>query len=71
MARFDIRVSDELAEQVRRAASERGFEGAVAFVCQAIANELRYGESALGEVEERIAASLGRLAREVRRVGTA
>lgn len=71
MARFDIRLSDELAEQIHRAVSERGFESVTAFMRQAISDELRHGSPALSEMEERIAASYDRLAQEVRRVETA
>ena len=71
MARFDIRINKELADEVERAVSQRGFESATAFIRQAIANELKFGGSALLEFEERIAASHERLTREVRKVQTA
>ena len=71
MARFDIRIAEDLAEEVAHAASQRGFESAAAFIRQAIANELRFGGSALREVEERIAASQERLSKELHKVQTA
>lgn len=71
MPRFDIRITDELAEQVQRATSERGFESSTAFIRQAIVNELRFGGSALRETEERIAAGQERLSKDLRRLQTA
>ena len=71
MPRFDIRITVELAEQVRQATLERGFESSTAFIRQAIVNELRDGGSALGETEERIAAGQERLGKELRRLQTA
>ncbi len=71
MARFNVRLSDELAEQVQAAASQRGFENPAAFIRQAITTELRIGGSALREMEERIEASLLRLSREIHKVQTA
>lgn len=71
MARFDIRVSDEVAQQIHRAFSERGFESTTAFIRQAISNELRHGSSALDEMETRIAAGYDRLGKEVRKLQTA
>ena len=71
MARLYVRVSDEVAADVQRRASEQGFESAAAFIRQAISNELRFGGSAFREVEEKIATSLQRLTKEVQRVQTA
>ncbi len=71
MPRFDIRIGDELADQVKQAASERGFESSVAFIRQAIIHELRHGGSALRESEERLAADHERLSRDLRRLHTA
>jgi hypothetical protein len=71
MARIDLRISDEIADEIHRAMKERGFESLTAFIRQAISNELHGGESALRETEDRIAATLERLAKEVRRLQTA
>ena len=71
MARFDIRLSDEIAAQIHSAVSERGFESVTAFIRQSIANELRHGTPAFNEMEERISASHDRLVKEVRRLQTA
>jgi hypothetical protein len=71
MARFDIRLSDDIAEQIHKAISDRGFESVTSFIRQAISSELRHGSTALVELEGRIVASFDRLAKEVRRVETA
>ncbi len=71
MARFNVRLSDELAEQVQVAASQRGFETPAAFIRQAISTELRSGGSALRETEERVAEGYERMSRELRRIQTA
>jgi len=71
MARFDIRLSDEMTEQIHRAVSERGFESVTAFIRQAISNELRNIDPSLDEMEAKIACSYDRLAGEVRGLQTA
>lgn len=71
MTRFDIRLSDEMAEQIHKAVSERGFESVTAFIRQAISDELRNASPPLGEMEGRIAGSYDRLTKEVRRLQTA
>ncbi|HYA40493.1 MAG TPA: hypothetical protein VEF34_04285 [Syntrophobacteraceae bacterium] len=68
MVRFDLRVSDEIAAQIHRAVSERGFASLTAFLRQAISNELRQDISALNEAEARIAASYERLSKDVHRL---
>jgi hypothetical protein len=71
MTRFDIRLSDEIAEQIHKTVSERGFESVTAFIRQAISDELRNASPPLGELEARLAGSYDRLTKEVRRLQTA
>lgn len=71
MGRFYIRTTDEYAKQIGQVATDRGFDSASAFIRQAISNELRLGETAIHETEDRIAATLDRLTKEVRRLQTA
>jgi len=68
--RIAFRVSDDVANQLQAEAEQRGFESASAFVRHAVEGELRHGESAVTQVEARIAATVDRLAREVRAVHT-
>jgi hypothetical protein len=71
MRRFYIRTTDDLAKQIERTASERGFESPTAFIRQTISNDLHAGKSAFRETEDRIAATLERLAKEIHRLQTA
>jgi predicted DNA-binding protein len=70
MPRIDIRVSDELAEEIQNAAAERGSGNLSAFIRQAIIHELRYVDSALRETEERLLAGQENLRKELRRLQT-
>ena len=71
MPRIAIRVPDTLFKQLQTDAEHRGFESASAFVRHAIQTELRQGESVVAQVEERIAGTMNRLAKEVRALHTA
>ena len=71
MGRFYIRTTDEYAKQIGQVATDRGFDSASAFIRQAISNELRVDETGIHETEDRIAATLDRLTKEVRRLQTA
>ena len=71
MKRFYVRASDDLAGKIEQVASERGYSSTTAFIRQVLSNELRTGDSAIHETEERIAATLDRLTGEVRRLQTA
>lgn len=71
MPRIAVRVTDDLARRVKEAAKSRDLDSPSAFLRLAIQNELRQGESAISQIEERIAASLMRLAKEVRALHTA
>jgi hypothetical protein len=62
---------DELAEQIRQAALARGFSSPRAFIREAIRKELRSQSAEAEELENRIAASLSRMANELRKVTTA
>lgn len=71
MGQITVRLSDELSSRLQTESAKRGFGTPSAFVRHAIDTELRQGESALSQVEERIAATVNRLAKEVRSVRTA
>ena len=63
---LEIKIAADTLAQLKSAARARGFRSANALVRAAIATELRSGESALDRTEQNIAASIDRLAREVR-----
>ena len=63
-----IRVDEVLVGRIERAAKDGGFSNTSAFIRAAIERELAGRESGVDAAEERIAASLDRLAREIRRV---
>ena len=71
MSQITVRVPGDLATKLQAEAEKRGFDSPSAFVRHAIQSELRQGESAVNQVEERIAATVNRLAKEVRAVHTA
>src|SRR3954468_10423108 len=73
MARQKIRIratrlEPELNKRVEGATRDGGFANPSAFIRAAIQRELAGRESGVDAAEERIAASLDRLAREIRRV---
>jgi len=70
MPRIAFRVSDDVANQLQIESEQRGFESASAFVRHAVEGELRHGESAVTQIEGRIAATIDRLASEIRAVRT-
>lgn len=61
-----LRLDRETATRVQRAAAAAGFNGPSDFIRVAIEHELAGRDSALTEAETRIAASLDRIARELR-----
>lgn len=63
-ARFDL----EFDKRMEQATRERGFSNPSAFIRAAIERELAGRESGIDAAEERIAASLDRVAREIRAV---
>ena len=71
MGQITVRIPGDLATMLPAEAEKRGFDSPSAFVRHAIQSELRQGESAVSQVEERIAATVNRLAKEVRAVQTA
>ena len=71
MGQITVRVPGDLATKLPAEAEKRGFDSPSAFVRHAIQSELRQGESAVSQVEERMAATVNRLAKEVRAVHTA
>lgn len=71
MSQITVRLPDDLSTKLQAEADKRGFDSPSAFVRHAIQSELRQGDSAVNQVEERIAATVNRLAKEVRSVHTA
>ena len=69
----NVRLPGELADAIDAAIAERGDESASAFIRDAIQKELRRDakETAIIEIEERVAATLIRLSKDVRAVHTA
>jgi Arc/MetJ-type ribon-helix-helix transcriptional regulator len=63
-----LRIDELLIGRIERAAKAGGFSNPSAFIRAAIERELAGRESGVDAAEERIAASLDRLAREIRRV---
>ena len=71
LERFELRLPQDLMAGVREAAEARGFASVTAFIRSALQNELRTGETALDKTERIVAASIDRLARDVRTLQTA
>src|SRR5262245_36521449 len=71
MAQRTVRLPEELARQLDETATQRGFRSASALIRHAIRNELRHDEPSVHQAEERIAASLDRIVRELRSLHTA
>ena len=63
-----LRIDELLVERIERAAKDGGFSSPTAFMRTAIERELAGRESGVDAAEERIAASLDRLVREIRGV---
>ena len=63
-----VRLEPELNKRVEGASKAGGFANPSAFIRAAIQRELAGRESGVDAAEERLAASLDRLAREIRRV---
>ena len=59
------RLEPELNRRIERATAEGGFSSPSAFIRAAIERELAGRESGVDAAEERLAASLGRLSREI------
>ena len=71
MAQRTLRLPEDLARQLDDTATQRGFRSASALIRHAIRAELRQGEAGVQHAEERIAASLDRMAQEIRALHTA
>jgi Arc/MetJ-type ribon-helix-helix transcriptional regulator len=67
-ARVTVRLSREEVAKIEHIAKERGYLSPSAFVRTALRNELTGRESELTEAEQRIAATLERLTRDVFRI---
>jgi hypothetical protein len=63
-----LRIDETLVSRIQRASTDGGFASPTAFMRAAIERELAGRESGVDAAEERIAASLDRLAREIRAV---
>ena len=69
--RIEVKVPPELFAQMKKAAHAQGFSSVNSLVRAAITNELSTGDTALDRTEQNIAASIDRLAKEVRSLHTA
>lgn len=70
MRKRTIRLSEELVGQVREQCNKRGFATASAFMRAAIEKELDGSGATADATEERLAATIDRLAGELRRLRT-
>ena len=70
MPQWTLRLPDELAQDVEKTAKERGFANPRAFIRDAIRKELRTRPEAADALEARIAATIERLTREVRKLAS-
>jgi hypothetical protein len=71
MAHRSFRLQDELLAKAKEVAKERRFRSLNAFVQEAVNNEIHRGGSALEQTESRVAATLDRLAKELRKANNA
>jgi Arc/MetJ-type ribon-helix-helix transcriptional regulator len=71
MPQWTVRLPEELAQQVQRAAKERGFSSPRGFIREALRKELQGSAGNTADIERRVVASLDRLVSELRRLGTA
>ena len=70
MAQKSVRLPNPTQKRLAEEARKRGYPSASALIRAAIANELEGREIALDATEQRIAGTLERLGKELRRVGT-
>ena len=68
--RFELRLPGDLISRLKTAAADRG-ESVSSLIRMALENELRHGESAHEKTERILAASIDRLARDIRNIQTA
>src|SRR6266481_4383939 len=71
MGQTTTRLPDPIQKRLAGEARRRGYPSASALIRTAITNELEGREAALDATEQRIAGTLERLGKELRRVGTA
>jgi Arc/MetJ-type ribon-helix-helix transcriptional regulator len=65
-----VKLTKELAEKLEAAAAEKGFSSPSAFIRSAIENELTSRKPVFDESEQRIVATIDRLAQEMRKIST-
>ena len=69
MTRRTVRLSDRVNAEVESATKQRGFESPTAFIRAAVETAIRDDRNeALGEAEQRISATLDRMAQEIRSI---
>ena len=71
MLKRTFRMSSETIDRLQSMAKHRGYANASAFVRAAIDNELRAQEDTLAESEQRLAANMEQLRKEIQRLGRA
>lgn len=71
MATRSFRFKDELMKAAGETAKKRGYKSTNAFVAEATQNEIERGTSAMKESEERVAATIAALSREMRKQNNA
>jgi len=71
MLKRTIRMTTETNERLQSAAKLRGYANASAFIREAIGNELRGREDAMGGTEQRLGANMEQLRKEIQRLGRA
>jgi hypothetical protein len=65
-----MKLSKELAQKLETAAAEKGFSSPSAFIRSAIENELSSRKPVYDESEQRLVATIDRLAQEMRKLST-
>ena len=68
MTRRTIRISDQLDREIRKAATDRGFANSTAFVRASLEGLVREEHASTQDAEERVAATLERIAHDLFRV---
>src|SRR5260370_39232769 len=71
MSHRSVRFSDKTMRELKTASRMRGFESAAAFIRYAVEQELCAGQEGLTGAEERLAATVEQVRREVSRLGRA
>lgn len=71
MSQRSVRFSDKIMREMKTASRTRGFESAAAFIRYAVEQELTARQEGLTGAEERLAASVEQVRKEVFRLGRA